>query len=75
MQCWLEERWLVDVGHSVKIPIYRWLMTDCRFPKKLESPDMLCELSLPVAKTTDSELKSFIRVSVKVSGLEGPAFW
>ena len=43
-------------------------MTDCRFPKKLESPDMLCELSSPVAEATDwVEVGQWvIGVSVKV---------
>ena len=50
-------------------------MTDCRVPKKLESPDILCELSLPVAEETDCGLKCLVGVSVKVSGLEGPSFW
>ena len=36
---------------------------------------MLYRLSLPVAEATDGELKCFIRVSVKVSGLEGPGCW
>ena len=44
-------------------------MTDCRFPQK--SPEMLCEFSSPVAKATDSGLKCFVRVSVKVSCREG----
>ena len=44
-----------------------WLfMTDCRFPKKLESPDILCEIPLPVVRATDSGLKCFVGVSVKV---------
>ena len=33
-------------------------MTDCLFPKRLESPDMLVELSSPVAEATDGGLKS-----------------
>ena len=36
---------------------------------------MLCWLSLPVAEATDGGLKSFIGVTVKVSGLEDPACW
>ena len=36
---------------------------------------MLCELSLHVAEATDGGLKCFISVSVKESGLEGPACW
>ena len=36
----------------------------------LESPDALCELSLPVTEATDCWLKCFVRVSVKVRGLE-----
>ena len=45
-------------------------MTDCRFPKKLEIPDMLCKLSSSVAKATDGGLKCFVSVSVKVNSLE-----
>ena len=37
--------------------------------KKLESPDILCIFSLPVAEATDDRLKCFIRVIVKVSCL------
>ena len=44
-------------------------MTDCRFPKKLESPDMFCEHFLPVAEATDGGLECF----VVVSSFEGPA--
>ena len=42
------------------------------FLKKLESPDMLCWLSLPVAEASDEGLKCFIGVNVNISGLEGP---
>ena len=42
-------------------------MTDYRLPKKVDFPDMFCELSLPVAEATDGRLKC----SVKVSGLSG----
>ena len=45
-------------------------MTNHRFPIKLESPDMLCELCSAVTETTDSRLKCFVRVSVKEIGLE-----
>ena len=48
-------------------------MTDCRFPKKLESSDILYELSSPVAETSGGGLKCFVEVSVKVRGLECPA--
>ena len=41
--------------------------------KKLEIPDMLCWLSLPVVGATDGGLKRFIGVNVNVSGLEGSA--
>ena len=36
---------------------------------------MLCWLSSPVAEATDGGLRCFIRVSVKVSTLEGFACW
>ena len=48
-------------------------MTDCRFPKKPEYPDMFRKLSLPVAEAIDGGFRGFIGVSVKVSGLERPA--
>ena len=48
-------------------------MTIDIFPKKTEGPDMLCELSLPVAEATDGGLMCFVWVSVKVSSLEGLA--
>ena len=38
-------------------------MTDCRFRNKLESPDMLSDLSLPVAESTDGGLKCFVGVN------------
>ena len=65
----------VTLENGCGVLICWYFMTDCRFPKKLESHDMLCELSSPVAKATDGGLKCLIRVSVKVSGLEGPACW
>ena len=36
---------------------------------------MSCELSLPVAEATDGGLNCFVVVSMKVSGIEGPACW
>ena len=48
-------------------------MTYCRFPKKLKSPDALCELSWPVAEVI--ECGCYVRARVKVSCLEGPACW
>ena len=48
-------------------------MTNCRFPKKLDGPDMLCELSLPVAEATDGALRCFVGVSVIVSCFQGLA--
>ena len=50
-------------------------MTDCRFPKKIESSDMLCELSSPVAEATDGGLKCFFGVCVKVNGPKDPVCW
>ena len=50
-------------------------MTDSRFPKKLESLDMFCELSSPVAEATDGGLKCLARFSMKISGPKGPACW
>ena len=50
-------------------------MTDCIFPKRLDSPDILCELPLPATEPTDGGLKCFVTVCVKVSGLEGPGCW
>ena len=41
------------------------------FPKKLESTDMLCWLSSPVAEATDGGLKCFVSINVNVSDLEG----
>ena len=35
-------------------------MTECRFPKMLESPEMLCARSLPVTEATDGWLKSVV---------------
>ena len=43
--------------------------------KKLESSDMLCWLSSPVAEVTDGGLKYFVGINVNVSGLVGPACW
>ena len=51
------------------------LAHDCRFSKKLESCDMLCEHSLPVVEATDGLLKCFVGVSVTVNSLEGRACW
>ena len=48
VQWWLEERWHVGACQVVK------------FPKKLESPTMLCLLSLSVAEATDGGLKCFV---------------
>ena len=45
-------------------------MSDWRFTKKLESPDLLCALSSPVAEATDGGLKCFVGISVKGSSLE-----
>ena len=39
----------------------------------LESVDMLCWLSSPVAEVKDRWLKCFVGVKVHLSGLEGPA--
>ena len=44
-------------------------MTDCRFPKVLESPGM-CTLSLPVTELTDGVLKCLVRLIVNCSSLE-----
>ena len=51
------------------------LVVACRVPKKLESPDILCLLSSPVAEATYGGLKYFVGVTVKVSGLESPGSW
>ena len=49
------------------------LLEDSGGPEKeLESPDMLCWLSLPVAEANDGGLKCFVAVNMNVSGLEGP---
>ena len=37
---------------------------------KLESPDMLCWLSSPVAEATDGGVKCFVDVKVNLSGLK-----
>ena len=36
---------------------------------------MLCGLSSPVADAIDGGLNYFVKVNMKVSGLEGPACW
>ena len=36
---------------------------------------MFCWLSLPVAEATDGGWMCFVGVTVKVSGLQGPACW
>ena len=40
------------------------------FRKKLESLDILCWLSSPLAEATEGGLKCFVNVKVNVSGLE-----
>ena len=48
------------------------IKTDCIFPKRLESPYMLYELSSPVKEDTDNRLKCLLGLIVKCSYLEGP---
>ena len=55
--------------------IYWSLITDCVFPKRLANPDILCELSSPVAEITGSELNCLVVVKVKCSYLGGPGCW
>ena len=45
-------------------------MTDCTFPKILDSPAMLCKLSSPVTEATKSGLNTLLRLMVKCSCLE-----
>ena len=47
-------------------------MADFRFPKILESPEMLCALSLPVTEATEGGLKCLIGLMVTRSCLEVP---
>ena len=44
----------------------------CKFPKRLERPEMLCELSSLVTVATDHGLKALVGLMVKCSCLEVP---
>ena len=67
---WLEERQPVLVCQSVS----SWSQIE-DFQRSLKVLDMLCWLSSSVAEANDKWLKCFVGINVKVSGLEGPAFW
>ena len=45
-------------------------MTDCRFPKLLESPEILCAFSLLETKATVGGFKTLVGLMVKCSCLE-----
>ena len=74
---WLEKRRHVDADHWCKQLkcIHQLVANDCILPKRLEKPEMLCELSSPVTDVTDGGLKVLVRLMVKCSCLENWGCW